>query len=424
MLSFTTYVALYKKLTMKFNPQNILIEEFNYELPKERIAQFPLEKRDSSKLLLVKDGVISQDKFYNITDHIPEGSLLVFNNTKVIQARLLFQKPTGAVVEIFCLEPYSPVKGIQNAFQQSSPVVWKCFVGNARRWKSGLLSKDIYIEQTKVILSARRIGTEDNVFLIEFSWKPAGFTFSQILDSTGLVPLPPYINRQAIESDKTTYQTVYAQYDGSVAAPTAGLHFTQDILSAIKKKNIKSEYLTLHVGAGTFTPVVNSTIKDHKMHMEQVMIGRDTISNLSQFDGGKIIAVGTTTVRTLESLYWFGIKLIVDKDHVQNFVIHQWDPYEIQYNVNISRKQAFTAVLKHMDSFGLSSLAGTTQLIILPGYNYKVTEALITNFHQPRSTLLLLVAALIGDKWKQAYDYALANDFRFLSYGDSCFFQP
>ncbi|MCD4680603.1 MAG: S-adenosylmethionine:tRNA ribosyltransferase-isomerase [Bacteroidales bacterium] len=409
---------------MRFNPKKISIEDFAYGLPQGKIAQFPLEQRDTSKLLLLKDGKISQDKFFNIPDHIPENSLLVFNNTKVIQARLLFQKPTGATIEIFCLEPVSPVAEIQHAFQQSSPVVWKCFIGNARRWKSGGITKNIKDGQREIVITAKNVGNVDNTFLIEFSWEPTGLFFSQILEMTGLVPLPPYINRKAIEHDKETYQTVYARHNGSVAAPTAGLHFTPEIFSSLKKKSIKSEYLTLHVGAGTFTPVVDSEIKNHKMHMEHIMIDRDTISSLSGFNDGKIISVGTTTVRSLESLYWFGVKLIVDKDHKQNFIIGQWDPYEHAYKQKISKRESYMAVLEYMDKNELSSLQGVTQLIIVPGYDYKVIDGLITNFHQPRSTLLLLVAALIGDIWKQAYDYALDNDFRFLSYGDSCLFLP
>lgn len=409
---------------MKLNPKSIAIENYTYKLPREKIAQFPLKQRDSSKLLLLKDSKISQDKFYNIAKHIPGNSLLVYNNTKVIQARLLFQKPSGATIEIFCLEAVSPESEIHLAFQQTSSVVWKCFVGNARRWKSGDVSLNIINDHEDIVLKAKNIGNEDNTFLIEFSWQPEGLTFSHILELAGLVPLPPYIHREAIKLDKSTYQTVYALHDGSVAAPTAGLHFTPGVFSLLEKKNIKSEYLTLHVGAGTFTPVVNSIMKNHYMHIEHIMIGRDTISNLSNFKEGRLISVGTTTARTLESLYWFGVKLIVDKDHKQSFIIKQWDPYENEYKQEISKRESFLAVLEYMDKYELSSLSGSTQLIIVPGYDFKVIDGLITNFHQPRSTLLLLVAALTGDIWKQAYDYALSNDFRFLSYGDSCLFLP
>ncbi len=407
---------------MIINPEDISIDDYTYYLPKDKIAQFPLKQRDASKLLLCKYGVISQDYFYNISDHIPEDSLLVFNNTKVIQARLLFQKPSGATIEIFCLEPVSPDREIQNAFQNASPVVWKCFVGNARRWKSGEIIRKIDSDYGDVVISAKHSRNEDNTFNVEFAWQPVELSFAQILDLIGLVPLPPYINRKATDSDKKTYQTVYAQNDGSVAAPTAGLHFTEKIFSSIKKNNIDSEYLTLHVGAGTFAPVVNSNIDDHKMHLEQILVKRSTISNLISNNARKTIAVGTTTVRSLESLYWFGVKLLDNVD--QDFNIRQWDPYESKTKQDISLAESFNAVLEYMDKRELSELAGTTKLIIVPGYDYKVVDALITNFHQPRSTLLLLVAALCGDIWEQAYDYALDNDFRFLSYGDSCFFIP
>lgn len=409
---------------MTADPKNINIEDYNYNLPKERIAQFPLKKRDNSKLLLVKNGVISQDMFYNIVDHIPEKSLLIFNNTKVIQARMLFQKPTGAMIEIFCLEPYDPVKEIQESFAQTSSVTWKCFVGNARRWKTGQLVRRVKSDEGEISVTAEKIGSEANVFLVEFSWEPTRLNFSRILELIGLVPLPPYINRKAIDLDKTTYQTVYAQNSGSVAAPTAGLHFTPEVLSSLKKKNVVKENITLHVGAGTFTPVVTSQIKDHKMHMEHVLIDRDTIERLAYHDKGKIIAVGTTTVRTVESLYWFGVKLIINKDKNRDFIISQWEPYELQAKTNISRTGSLNAVLEYMDKNDLSVLRGITQLIIAPGYDFKIIEALITNFHQPGSTLLLLVAAITGDTWKDSYEYALNNDFRFLSYGDSCLFIP
>jgi S-adenosylmethionine:tRNA ribosyltransferase-isomerase len=404
------------------NPKDISIKEYTYDLPKEKIAQFPLKKRDRSKLLLIKKDLISQDYFYNVADHLPGKSIMVFNNTKVIQARLLFQKASGATIEVFCLEPLLPESEIQSAFQQTSPVVWRCFVGNARRWKSGEIIKKIKSDTGEIIISARHSRNHDNTFNVEFAWQPSELNFSKILNLSGLVPLPPYINREATETDKKNYQTVYAQNDGSVAAPTAGLHFTKEIFESLKKKNIISEYVTLHVGAGTFSPVVNSTVDDHKMHMEQVVISRSTIANLISNNEKKIIAVGTTTVRTLESLYWFGRKLLYDSN--QSFNIQQWDPYEDKTKQKITRAESLDVVLKYMDKNRLTELTGTTRLIIIPGYNFKAIDALITNFHQPRSTLLLLVAALSGDVWRQAYDYALKNDFRFLSYGDSSLFLP
>jgi len=404
------------------NPKDISIKEYTYDLPKEKIAQFPLKKRDRSKLLLIKKDLISQDYFYNVADHLPGKSIMVFNNTKVIQARLLFQKASGATIEVFCLEPLLPESEIQSAFQQTSPVVWRCFVGNARRWKSGEIIKKIKSDTGEIIISARHSRNHDNTFNVEFAWQPSELNFSKILNLSGLVPLPPYINREATETDKKNYQTEYAQNDGSVAAPTAGLHFTKEIFESLKKKNIISEYVTLHVGAGTFSPVVNSTVDDHKMHMEQVVISRSTIANLISNNEKKIIAVGTTTVRTLESLYWFGRKLLYDSN--QSFNIQQWDPYEDKTKQKITRAESLDVVLKYMDKNRLTELTGTTRLIIIPGYNFKAIDALITNFHQPRSTLLLLVAALSGDVWRQAYDYALKNDFRFLSYGDSSLFLP
>lgn len=407
---------------MKAGINQTRIEDYNYNLPKDKIAQFPLEKREESKLLLVRNGDVSWDRFYNIADHLPEKSLLVFNNTKVIPARMLFQKDTGAAIEIFCLEPVEPVTEMQNGFRQRSPVVWKCFVGNARRWKSGIIKKLINRDIGDIEITAEKKAKENNTFYIEFSWEPSDLIFSEILSLIGQVPLPPYISRAAEEFDKISYQTVYAHYDGSVAAPTAGLHFTPVIIDKLKGNGIKTANVTLHVGAGTFTPVVSDTIDKHKMHSEHIVIPKETIEALYHRDDLLIIPVGTTSVRTLESLYWFGIKINNSGEENLQFFIHQWEPY--QNNSQLTKKESLELILNYMDKRKLSTLTGITQMIIAPVYDYKITDALITNFHQPRSTLLLLVAALIGDRWKEAYHYALDHDFRFLSYGDSCFFIP
>ena len=399
---------------------SILIKDYDYPLPAERIAKFPLADRDQSKLLIYKNGKLSQDIFSQIHKHLPGNSLILFNETKVIRARLPFIKDTGAKIEIFCLEPVSPVSEIQMAFQQTKCVVWKCFVGNAKRWKTGQLKLSIPDGDSTMVLSAEKAGTMDQSVLVKFSWYPPEKTFAEILEKAGLVPLPPYLGREAVEEDKTRYQTIYAHYDGSVAAPTAGLHFTETVLQNLAKKNISTDKLILHVGAGTFKPVSSDKIIDHEMHTEKIIIRKSTIEKLLNSKSEKIVVVGTTTLRTLESLYWYGVKLLLDGSC--NFFIDQWDPYQNKYRVKLQVHKILEAILNEMDARKINELQGKTQLMIAPGYEFKIADILITNFHQPKSTLLLLVSAFIGNDWLKAYQYALNNDFRFLSYGDSCLF--
>jgi len=402
--------------------KNITISEYDYYLPPERIAQFPLAERDKSKLLYYKNGKIKEDIFENIADLLPEENLLIFNETKVIQARLIFQKETGAKIEIFCLEPVEPEKEIQLAFQQRSYSVWKSFIGNSKRWKKGQLQKSFEFNNKKYILTAERKEKEQSVSLVEFKWEPADLTFSKVLELSGLVPLPPYLNRDAVDSDKFRYQTVYAKNNGSVAAPTAGFHFTDKVFKKLKNKNIRFDKLTLHVGAGTFKPVIAETIQQHEMHYEKMLVKKSTIKKLLENNKNNIISVGTTTTRTLESLYWFGVKLIVENSLLVEFNIRQWDPYLEKYNKHISTRDSLLAVLNYMNNSDIEILTGSTQLMIVPCYDFKIINGIITNFHQPKSTLLLLIAAFIGNDWRTAYDFALGNDFRFLSYGDSCLF--
>ncbi len=402
------------------HPGHINIENYNYDLPSDRIAKFPLDHRDESKLLVYKDGQIHQSIFKKIDQLLPSNSLLIFNDTKVIQARLLFFKESGAKIEIFCLEPILPTSEIQLAFQQQSPVVWKCFIGNAKKWKEETLKKIITIDELEIAFFAKRIGMEGEAHLVEFSWEPSSFNFSQLLESAGLVPLPPYLNRDAQKEDKDRYQTIYAQHNGSVAAPTAGLHFTDEVFQSLRKNNIKTDEVILHVGAGTFKPVSADHIGDHEMHTEKIIIRKSTIENLVRKENQKVIVVGTTTVRTLESLYWFGVKLLVDENPL--FSIQQWDPYQEKYQIKNATIEILGSILDFMNENELNELHGDTQLMIAPSYQFKIVDILITNFHQPKSTLLLLVSAFMGEDWKKAYQYAYDNDFRFLSYGDSCLF--
>jgi len=406
---------------MDFIP-TIHISEFDYELPSGRIAQVPLEKKDESKLLIYRNGMVSEDRFKNINHHLPDSALMIYNETKVIHARLLFQKETGAEIEIFCLEPVSPVKEIQSAFEQHSGVVWKCLVGKSKKWKSGKLIKTIDSERVINSISAERIEKQQDYSLILFEWQPEKLTFSEILSTIGIIPLPPYVHRPAIESDKKWYQTVYARSEGSVAAPTAGLHFTEPVLESLKKQGISFEQVTLHVGAGTFKPVSEDDVSRHEMHTERIFISKKTIQILLNRLNDPVILIGTTTTRTIESLYWFGVKLHVDGNNYTAIDIRQWDPYQPKYKKDIPVDTALENVLEFMKINNLEILSGQTQLMILPGYPYKIADILITNFHMPRSTLLLLVSAFIGNDWKKAYRYALDHNFRFLSYGDACLF--
>jgi S-adenosylmethionine:tRNA ribosyltransferase-isomerase len=406
---------------MELPPQinRLSIDDFDYPLPENRIAKFPVDERDQSKLLINRGIELLEDKFYNLAEYLPESAFLALNNTKVIRARLFFRKSTGATIEIFCLEPVSPTTGKDTAFAQTGSAVWRCYAGNARRWKDEKLKLEIKEADGVSSLFAEKIKKEGDTFLIEFSWKPAEKTFSEMLDSAGKIPLPPYLNRESIDRDVHTYQTVYAQYDGSVAAPTAGLHFTDRVFDSFAEKMITTDYLTLHVGAGTFKPVGKDGIAAHAMHTEKMLVSRKMIEKLIA-NHGKIIAVGTTGVRTLESLYIFGVKL--KNDPLASFSIRQFDPYENDFDGKIDLQDAMGNILTLMDKTRLDVISGSTGLMIMPGYKFKVVNGMITNFHQPRSTLLLLISAWLGDHWRNVYHYALKNDFRFLSYGDSCLF--
>lgn len=403
-------------------PGNIRIKDYDYPLPHSRIAQFPKEQRDESKLLIWKDGEITTSVFGGIGNEIPGDCTLVFNNTKVIRARLIFSKHTGATVEIFCLEPLSPVTEIQASFAQTESCTWKCLVGNAKRWKDGILTKSFIREGNKYSLSAEKKEIlEDGCFAIAFNWEPAGLSFSEIIELAGLIPLPPYITRASTSLDSNRYQTIYARHEGSVAAPTAGLHFTEQTLDILKKKHISLTNVTLHVGIGTFRPVSADDISEHIMHSEQVSVDLSTIRKLLYDWDKPVFAVGTTSVRTLESLYWIGVKLIIDGD-IQHPEVHQWDPYDLHYDQNIPRNDALSALERYLIKKGNEPYTGGTALMIVPGYKFRIVNGMITNFHMPQSTLLMLVAAFIGEDWKRVYKYALEHDFRFLSYGDACLF--
>ena len=395
----------------------INIEDFNYALPADSIAQFPIENRDHSKLLIFKDNKISEDVFFNITKYIPSKSLLIFNNTKVIHARLNFTKTSGAKIEIFCLEPAGDKNDMQPVFQQKGSCMWKCLVGNNKRWKSGILK----INNNELILTAEKTKQNEESFIIQFSWEPQSLCFSEILEIFGKVPLPPYISRNSENGDNIRYQTVFAKHEGSVAAPTAGLHFTENILHILNSYGIKQQYLTLHVGAGTFKPVTVQSVHEHEMHEEHFSISKQLIESIIKQEQNPIIPVGTTSLRTLESLYWIGVKKKLKID--DNNILYQWEPYKIGKK-EITIKESFSVLLDYMKASDTLIFNGSTKLIIIPGYKFKVSKGIITNFHQPRSTLLLLVSAMIGEVWKETYLYAIKNNFRFLSYGDCCLFLP
>ena len=396
--------------------QQISIEDYNYSLPDERIAKFPLPKRDESKLLLYRDGKVSESVFKHITDYLPEGSLMVFNNTRVIQARLLFQRATGAQIEVFCLDPAAP-HDYELIFQQTEACNWICLIGNAKKWKEPVLSREITVAGQTVRLSAEKVQSYGETHQIRFSWD-GGFSFAEVLDAAGELPIPPYLHRKAEESDLKTYQTVYSKIKGSVAAPTAGLHFTPEVLADLDAKGFGREELTLHVGAGTFKPVKSETIEGHEMHTEYISVRRSTIERVMQ-NFGKIIAVGTTSVRTLESLYYIGVTLATHPDATsEELVVRQWKPYE-DANNRLTPTEALQNILDYLDKHQLNTLITATQIIIAPGYEFKVVKGIVTNFHQPKSTLLLLISAFVKGDWKNIYDYALGHDFRFLSYGDS-----
>ena len=408
---------------MKENPKHIHISDFDYELPDERIAKFPLPERDHSKLLLYRHGEVSEDVFTSLPEYIEANELMIFNNTKVIQARLHFRKETGALIEVFCLEPVAPADYALN-FQQTSHSGWLCLIGNLKKWKEGTLHRQLTIKGLPVTLSATRGECRGTSHYVEFSWNNADITFADILEEFGELPIPPYLNRETEESDKVNYQTVYSKIKGSVAAPTAGLHFTEDVMEHLRQKNVELEELTLHVGAGTFKPVKSEEIEGHEMHTEWISVSRHTLERIVEH-GGQVVAVGTTSVRTLETLYYIGIILQGNPDaNEDDLYIKQWYPYSIPEEKELTSVQALQNIIDYLDRHHLEVLHSCTQIIIAPGYTYHVVRKMITNFHQPKSTLLLLVSAFVNGDWKKIYRYALAHGFRFLSYGDSSLLIP
>ena len=412
------------------DPRHIRISDYNYPLPDERIAKFPIAQRDHSKLLVYRKGEVSEDVFYNLPEYLPKGALMVFNNTKVIQARMHFRKDTGALIEVFLLEPAEP-SDYELMFQSSEKCAWYCLVGNLKKWKEGTLTRQLTVNGTEWLVKATRGPIHGTSHRIDFEWEPLNpqpstlntkLSFAEIIDAMGELPIPPYLNRETQESDKTTYQTVYSKIKGSVAAPTAGLHFTPEVLAAVDAHGVEREELTLHVGAGTFKPVKSEEIEGHEMHTEYISVRRDTIRKLIAHDGCAI-AVGTTSVRTLESLYYMGLKVMQHPDATEDELhVNQWEPYES--DTTVSTVESLTALGDWMDAHGLEVLHSSTQIIIAPGYEYHIVKMLVTNFHQPQSTLLLLVSAFVKGDWHKIYDYALGHEFRFLSYGDSSLLIP
>ena len=418
--------------------KHIHISDFNYELSDERIAKFPLQQRDHSKLLIYQHGEVSDDVFLNLPNHLPQGALMVFNNTRVIQARLHFRKETGALIEVFLMEPALPAD-YEQMFQTTGKCSWLCMVGNLKKWKEGPLMRDFEIKGKALTLSAtmdrnktmeKSGGTN---YWVDFEWDNPEVNFAEILEAVGELPIPPYLNRATQESDKTTYQTVYSKIKGSVAAPTAGLHFTDAVLHDLDQKGVVRDEVTLHVGAGTFKPVKSVEIEDHHMHTEYIVVHRHTFERLLQHDCS-VIAVGTTSVRTLESLYYMGVKLAMNPQCTEEDLhVNQWEPYDLPHNEEglvlvdgepVSVEQSVRNLLDYLNRDGLAALHSSTQIIIAPGYVYKIVKMLVTNFHQPQSTLLLLVSAFLKGDWRKVYDYALSHDFRFLSYGDSSLLIP
>ena len=418
--------------------KHIHISDYNYTLPDERIAKFPLKQRDHSKLLIYEQGEVSDDVFYNLPQHLPHGALMVFNNTRVIQARLHFRKETGALIEVFLMEPSLPAN-YEQMFQTTGKCSWLCMVGNLKKWKDGALKRSFTIKGNQLTLSATiDRGKEEEIaggtnYWIDFKWDNNEVNFADILEAVGELPIPPYLNRASQESDKVTYQTVYSKIKGSVAAPTAGLHFTDAVLHNLDDIGIQRDEVTLHVGAGTFKPGKSLEMEGHHMHTEYIVVHRHTFEHLLEHDC-KVIAVGTTSVRTLESLYYMGVKLSVNPNATeQELHVGQWEPYDLPHDDNglvlvngesISIEKAIRNLLDYLDRDGLEALHSSTQIIIAPGYTYKIVRGLVTNFHQPQSTLLLLVSAFLKGDWRKVYDYALKHDFRFLSYGDSCLLVP
>lgn len=417
--------------------KHIHISDYNYDLPDSRIAKFPVSPRDTSKLLIYRHGEISDDIFYNLPKYLPQKSLMVFNNTKVIQARMHFRKETGALIEVFLMEPAAPTD-YELMFQTRGECSWLCMVGNLKKWKEGSLVRTFDVAGSTInfkatmrrdIIDTKSGGTN---YWVDFAWDNPQVSFAEILDAVGELPIPPYLNRETQDSDKTTYQTVYSKIKGSVAAPTAGLHFTDKVLAAIDAAGVRREELTLHVGAGTFKPVKSEEIDGHTMHTEYVCVRRDTLQTLLDY-ACCAIAVGTTSVRTLESLYYMGVKLEANPDAAEEDLhVCQWEPYEkadgtpVGGNLidGITPQKAISNIIAWLDKNNLKTLHSSTQIIIAPGYEYKIVKVLVTNFHQPQSTLLLLVSAFLKGDWRNVYDYALSHDFRFLSYGDSSILIP
>lgn len=400
---------------MKTEARNIFIKDYDYDLPHERIAEFPLAERDQSKLLVYRNGEITDDLFCNLPAHLSGNSTLVLNNTRVIEARILFKKPTGGVIEIFCLEPFQQT--IERSLSSIKKVQWHCLVGGASKWKAGqILKKEIVIKDEAFELNATYIEKQKDSFVIEFTWQ-TNYSFAEVLHAAGAIPLPPYIKRNATEEDKERYQTIFSKEEGSVAAPTAALHFTEKVFKDLLEENIPVEYITLHVGAGTFKPVKTETVAEHEMHKEPFTVSIDLLKKI--ISSKKIIAVGTTSLRTLESIYWIGVKflngLISDE-----WVLQQWETYDLEKEYSsISVTESLSAIISWLEENNQGELHCQTSLIIVPGYQFKIPHALVTNFHQPQSTLLLLVSAFIGNDWKKIYRHALDNGYRFLSYGDS-----
>ncbi len=399
-------------------PVDLRISEFNYDLPEEKIARYPLADRDASRLLVYRQGKIRETRFSRLAEFLSPQCLMIFNNSKVIGARLIFNKRSGGQIEIFCLEPDDPHSDMHVAMHTKEKFRWKCLIGGASKWK-----RDTILEKktTGLTLHARFIEKKTDYFIIEFSWSPDSLDFSEVLHALGSIPLPPYLRRQAETLDAERYQTIYASEEGSVAAPTAGLHFTPEVFDSLTKRNISRLYVTLHVGAGTFMPVKSERLSDHLMHEEFIEVGLDTLEILVKKLSGYIIAVGTTTLRTIESLYWLGVKTVRNKNiTASELTIGQWDPY--QTDTDITVEEALHSLLEWTGRRPGKTLVTRTQLFIVPGYQFKIIRGLITNFHLPKSTLLLLVGALIGEDWKKVYQFALKNDYRFLSYGDGCMF--
>lgn len=407
------------------SPRQIAIADFTYELPEAQIAQYPLETRDQSKLLVYKKGNITDAHFPELPSVLPPHSFLVFNDTKVVQARLRFQKPTGGTIELFCLEPLEPSKEVQQAMQQTYSVVWKCLVGNNKRWRGDHLELPLGPFPADGTLWAERLAEAEEGFAIHFTWSPGHKTFAEILELAGLLPLPPYLNRDAEPEDQNRYQTVYAAEEGAVAAPTAGLHFTPNVLDQLLASGHTQDFVTLHVGAGTFKPVKSDVMEDHYMHAEQLSVSRLFLEKLVQQLGKPIIPVGTTSMRTLESLYWLGAGLalnLISGETEEELHVPQWYPYDVK--TTMSAQEALENLLTYMTRHKLSHLQATTRILIAPGYSFRICRGLITNFHQPQSTLLLLVSALIGPSWQEVYRHALDHNYRFLSYGDSSLLLP